>query len=131
MYVTYIALLDKASRNSSYGVCFPDFPGCVFAGQTMDKALENARRGIIFHIEGLQEDGSPLPTPSSLDKIMKKPENKRAVPAAVKIIVPSGKLKRVNISLDADLLNAIDHAAQLAGRNRSEFLADLARNMLS
>lgn len=131
MYATYIALLDKVSSRSGYGVCFPDFPGCVFAGKTMDMALESARKGVIFHIEGMQEDGDPLPSPTPLETIMQNPENKQAIPAAIKIIIPTGRTKRINICMDVDLINAIDHAARSAGRNRSEFLSDLARSMLT
>lgn len=131
MHATYIALLHKAKPTSDYGVFFADFPGCVFSGKTMDKALEKAREGLIFHIEGLQEDGETLPKATSLEKIMANPENKGAIPAAVKIILPTGHMRRLNISMDESLLNEIDQAAKLAGRNRSEFLADAARDMLA
>jgi len=131
MYTTYIALLDTAKKTSEYGVFFPDFPGCVSAGKTMDDALEKAREGLLFHIEGMQEDGEVLPKPSSLEKIVNDPQYKGSIPSAVKIIVPTGKMKRLNISMDASLINEIDKAAKLAGRNRSEFLADAARGALS
>ena len=131
MHTTYIALLDRAKINSDYGVFFPDFPGCVFAGKTMDKALEKAREGLLFHIEGMQADGEALPRPTSLDEIMHDPKNKSATPAAIKVIIPTGHIKRINISMDVGLINEIDLAAKLAGRNRSEFLSDAARDMLT
>ena len=62
-HTTYIALLHKAKKkNAPYGVIFPDFPGCVFSGKTMEKALENARKGLIFHIEGMQKSKEPILT---------------------------------------------------------------------
>lgn len=131
MILSYVALMHKARKKSAqYGVTFPDFPGCVFAGHGVDKAMQNAREGLIFHIEGLLMAGEILPEPTSLEKIISNPENKEAVPCLIHIIPPIGQVKRVNVSLDADLLAAIDHAAQTLGRNRSEFLAVAARRML-
>ena len=39
MHLTYIALLHRAKKKSAYGVFFPDFAGCVFAGSDMDAAF--------------------------------------------------------------------------------------------
>jgi predicted RNase H-like HicB family nuclease len=131
-HITYVALLHKAKKKgANYGVMFPDFPGCVFAGKTMDQALDNAREGLIFHIEGMQEIGEAIPKPTALEKIMARSENKVAIPALVKIILPTGQMKRLNISIDTGLLAEIDCAAKATGRNRSEFLADAARELLS
>jgi predicted RNase H-like HicB family nuclease len=131
-HTTYVALLHKTKKkNAHYGVIFPDFPGCVFAGKTMDEALENARRGLIFHIEGMQKSGEQIPKPTSLEKIIKDPENRIAIPALVKIILPTGRIKRLNISMDAGLLTEIDQAAKIIGKNRSEFLTDAAKEMLA
>jgi predicted RNase H-like HicB family nuclease len=131
-YITYVALLHKAKKKTaSYGIIFPDFPGCVFAGKTMDQALKNAREGLIFHIEGIQSAGEPVPKPTSLEEIRKNPKNRIAIPALVKIIIPTGQIKRLNISMDTGLLVEIDQAAKTTGRNRSEFLADAARAVLS
>ena len=131
MHATYIALLDRVNKKSPYGVFFPDFPGCVSSGKTMDEALENAREGLIFHIESMREDGEAMPKPTSLEKIMKNPDHHSAIPAAIKIIVPTGQLRRLNISMDTSLINELDLAAKMAGRNRSEFLADAVRHLLA
>ena len=131
MILTYVALMHKTCKKSAqYGVTFPDFPGCVFAGRTLDKAIQNAREGLIFHMEGLLMAGETLPDSTSLEKIISNPENKDAVPCLIHVIPPIGHVKRVNVSLDADLLAEIDHAARTLGRNRSEFLAVAARRML-
>ena len=51
MFLTYVALLHKAAKDGAdYGVMFPDFQGCISAGQTMEIALQNATEGLIFHI---------------------------------------------------------------------------------
>lgn len=131
-HTTYVVLLHKAKKKAApYGVIFPDFPDCVFAGKTMEKALENARRGLIFHIEGMQKSGEKIPKPTSLEKITKDLKNRTAIPALVKIILPTGRIKRLNISMDAGLLTEIDHAAKIIGKNRSQFLTDAAIEMLA
>ncbi|HVV69109.1 MAG TPA: type II toxin-antitoxin system HicB family antitoxin [Gammaproteobacteria bacterium] len=71
MSLIYVALVNRVrKKDADYGVIFPDFPGCVFGGNTPASALENAREGIIFHIEGLLDAGETLPEPTSLEKIM-------------------------------------------------------------
>ncbi|OYW00944.1 MAG: hypothetical protein B7Z58_13425 [Acidiphilium sp. 37-64-53] len=75
---TYIALLRKDDA-SDFGVDFPDFPGCVTAGATLDEARRLAAEALALHVDGLVEDGDSLPTPSSLDVIMADPDNADAV----------------------------------------------------
>ena len=53
----YIALIHK-DEDSDFGVSFPDFPGCITAGSSVQEALA-------LHIEGMNEDGLPIPEPSS------------------------------------------------------------------
>lgn len=132
MSITYVALVHRANKKGApHGVIFPDFPGAVFAGKTMDLALHNAREGLIFHIEGMLNAGEVLPEPTSLEKIECNPEYKKAIPALVRVILPTGHLKRLNISMDAGLLAEIDHAAKVMGKNRSQFLVDAARQVLA
>jgi len=51
----YIAYLHK-ERNSDFGVSFPDFPGCVTAGKTLDQARRMAAQALALHIDGMIED---------------------------------------------------------------------------
>ena len=66
----YIAYLHK-DKNSDYGVSFPDFPGCITAGRTLDEAARRAQEALSFHIQGMIEDGEPVPEPSNLDEVAK------------------------------------------------------------
>ena len=50
----YIALIHKQA-DSDYGVSFPDFPGCIAAGATLDEAREMAEQALAFHLDGLEE----------------------------------------------------------------------------
>src|SRR6266702_8757706 len=52
----YIALIHKEA-GSDYGVSFPDFPGLITAGATLDEALALAEEALAFHLDGLTEDG--------------------------------------------------------------------------
>lgn len=122
---SYIGLMRK-ERGTDYGVNFPDFPGCITAGVTMDEAYRLAGEALAFHVEGLAEDGEPLPTPSTLEAIMADPENRDAVPFMVPLAV-APKIVRVNVTMDEALLKAIDAVAP----NRSAFLAEGARRLLA
>ncbi len=66
--VRYVAILSK-DPESDYGVDFPDFPGCVTAGRTIEEAKELALEALLFHIAGMIEDGLPVPEPTALDDL--------------------------------------------------------------
>ena len=59
----YLVIFEKA--NSNYSAYSPDVPGCIATGKTQGEAEKNIKEAISFHIEGLREDGLPLPEPSS------------------------------------------------------------------
>jgi predicted RNase H-like HicB family nuclease len=71
----YIALIHK-DANSDYGVSFPDLPGVISAGSTLDEAHAMAAEALAFHLEGLAEDGETVPEPSTLEEIMAIAERK-------------------------------------------------------
>jgi predicted RNase H-like HicB family nuclease len=122
---SYIGLMRKEPK-TDFGVNFPDFPGCITAGRTMDEAYRLAAEALAFHVEGMTEDGEPLPEPSSLETVMADPENRDAVPFMVPLTV-APKVVRVNVTMDEALLRAIDAVAP----NRSAFLAEGARRLLA
>ena len=59
----YMVVLEKGP--TSYGAHVPDLPGCVAVGQSREEVLKLIQEAIEFHIEGLREDGLPVPAPSS------------------------------------------------------------------
>lgn len=65
----YIALLRK-DEGSDYGVDFPDFPGCVTAGSTLEEARVMAAEALAGHIAVMREHNEKVPAPSDLDRIM-------------------------------------------------------------
>lgn len=59
----YAIVIEKAKGNFSAYV--PDLPGCVATGATVEEVEAEIREAIAFHLEGLREDGLPVPPPSS------------------------------------------------------------------
>jgi len=109
---TYIALLRKQKR-SDYGVEFPDFPGCVTAGRTLEDARAAAREALELHLEGMAAEGLPIVEPSSLDAIFESDwETKGAIPFLVAPKEPETKVVRVNVTFKPAVLAALDSYAQ-------------------
>ena len=59
----YMVVIERGE--TSWGAHVPDLPGCVTVGETREEVLQLVREAIEFHIDGLKEDGLPVPTPSS------------------------------------------------------------------
>lgn len=121
----YIALLHK-DRGSDYGVSFPDFPGCITAGKTLEEARRMAAEALAFHIEGMIEDGEAIPVPSTLDAVMKERENLDAAAFIVAVPTTTERAVRVNVTLPESLVKRIDEVTD----NRSKFLAQAAHRAL-
>jgi predicted RNase H-like HicB family nuclease len=119
----YIAYLHKDSK-SDFGVSFPDFPGCVTAGRTLEEARRMAAEALALHIEGMAEDGEAIPEPSTIDDVVKDPAMKGAV--AFLVSVDLGKTVRVNITAQESQINAIDRRAGEVGMTRSAYMVQSA-----
>lgn len=60
----YAIVIEKAASN--YAAYVPDLPGCVATGATLKDTERLLREAVALHLEGLQEDGLPIPEPSSV-----------------------------------------------------------------
>lgn len=60
----FLIVVEKA--NGNYSAYSPDLPGCVATGKTREDAERNMREAMLMHVEGLIEDGEPVPEPESL-----------------------------------------------------------------
>lgn len=116
----YIAYLHK-DRDSDFGVSFPDFPGCVTAGRTLEEARRMAAEALALHLEGMIEDGEVVPEPSSLDALENDP-NMRGVAVLVGVEPAPDKTVRINITARESQLEAIDRLAGKAGMTRSAYM---------
>ena len=66
----YIAVIHK-EKQSDFGVSFPDFPGCITAGRTVDEAREMAEEALRGHITMMVDDRLAMPLPSRPEDILK------------------------------------------------------------
>lgn len=124
---SYIALIRENKNGGGFGVDFPDFPGCISTGSTIEKARVAAREALEMHICGMIEDSEALPSPSTLDVVMADPSNADAVAFLMSLPELGDWSVRVNITLPARLLRRIDAHAS----NRSAFLARAAEKALA
>jgi predicted RNase H-like HicB family nuclease len=59
----YLVVIEKAETN--YAAYIPDLPGCVATAATLDELQQNIRCALAMHLEGLREDGLPIPEPQT------------------------------------------------------------------
>ena len=64
----YLVVVEKGS--TLYGAYVPDLPGCVAAGDTKDEVLALIREAIEFHLEGMAQEGEPIPPPLSTSELV-------------------------------------------------------------
>src|SRR5437868_10274288 len=122
----YIALIHKEP-----GVSFPDVPGVISAGRTLDEAREMAAEALALHLEGLAADGEAAPEPSSLEKIMTDAQNREAVAVLIAAAAAEVKSVRINVTMPADVLDQIDRYAEREGFTRSGFLAQAEKKAMA
>ena len=127
----YVAFIHR-DEEPGFGISFPDFPGCISEGDMIDETVRHGAKALAFHIEGMIEDGEPIPAPRSLQEIEGDPSlaewREGAAICFVPAVIDKGSPRRVNISLDYGLLQAIDDEAKRRGMTRSAFLSSAARN---
>ena len=126
---TYIAVVHK-DPDSDFGVSFPDLPGCVSAGSTLEEVNAMAAEALAAHIAFMREAGETVPEPSSLDAAKAHEDAEGAVLFLAVDVDLDAKPKRINVSLPSDLIERIDKVASARGMTRSGFLATAARKEL-
>jgi predicted RNase H-like HicB family nuclease len=119
----FIALIHPPVNGSSYGVGFPDVPGCASGGPTFADAVRMAEEALSGHLAMLRADGDPLPRPRTLEQLSGDPEVaddlKNAIPQVVVPRLVKAEKVRVNISIDRAVLRQADEFAEAHGLTRS------------
>lgn len=126
----YIAYLHK-DRGSDFGVSFPDFPGCVTAGKTLEEARRMAAKALALHIQGMVQDGEDIPAPAMLDAVTDDPAMHGAVAFLVSVEPPGDKTVRVNIAARESQVEKIDARAKRFGLSRSAYLIQAGLGQLA
>lgn len=122
---SFLALVQK-DDDSAFGVSFPDLPGCFSAADDEKDLLPNAVEALELWFED-----EPMRNPRALRTVTAEVAEELAQGAfliAVPYIRRTARQRRVNVSLDAGTLDAIDTAAGQLGLTRSGFLAMAALN---
>jgi predicted RNase H-like HicB family nuclease len=65
-------VIERTPNN--YAAYVPDLPGCVSTGATEEEVLRRIQEAIAFHLEGIREDGLPIPKPLSTVTVVEIPE---------------------------------------------------------
>jgi len=121
----YIAYLHNDGK-SDFGVSFPDFPGCVTAGKSLEEASRRAPEALAFHIAGMMEDGEKIPKPSKMDDLVSDPDRQNAVAFLVTPDFNKAKTVRVNVTARENQMQLIDRLAARAGMTRSAYMVQSA-----
>jgi predicted RNase H-like HicB family nuclease len=129
MFENYIAFIHK-DPDSDFGISFPDFPGVVTAGETLNAAVGLAHEALTLHIEGMIEDGEEIPPPSTFEQITTKAKDHYNALVLVPVLLDTQKTARVNVSFPEDVLAQIDEYAKNHGLTRSGFLTQAARQAI-
>jgi predicted RNase H-like HicB family nuclease len=117
--------------NKTWGVRFPDLDGCVGIGSTPDEAIESAAEALRDVAAHKRKGGFPLPQARTLAEILASNEiGQGQTPVLIPLLLDSGRSVRVNVTIDAGLIDSIDHAAKKRGLTRSGFLASAAREKI-
>lgn len=68
-YLAFIHTETSADHEAPFGISFPDFPGCISDGDSLDNALTRGRAALALHIKGMKDDGIAIPEPRTIDAI--------------------------------------------------------------
>lgn len=130
----YVAFIHK-DPDSTFGVSFPDFPGCISAGDSLEEAIANGVEALAGHVAWMESDGDPIPAPRTADEVTADPDLADWREGATLVYLPLvrdlGSTTRINVSLDLGLLNAIDAEARQRKQTRSAFIASAVRKELT
>ncbi|MGD0144725.1 MAG: type II toxin-antitoxin system HicB family antitoxin [Rhizomicrobium sp.] len=118
-----MAIIEKAAHG--FGVFFPDLPGCTSFGATIEDAAANALVAAQAHVALSEEYGETPAPPRPLNRI----PVERGVKEKARVLVPvetGNEAVRVNISLPASALAALDRTAKELSLTRSGAIVHLA-----
>ncbi len=138
MVLRFYTACIEGDDKPGFSVFFPDLPGCISGGDTVQEAANQAAEALSLHIEGMVADGQPLPDPSGPDAPLPDwldvndpddPPSRIVARVLVPVEMP-GRAVRANITMDEGLLARLDAAASARGTSRSSYIAQAVRAQL-
>jgi predicted RNase H-like HicB family nuclease len=129
----YMALID--GDTGAYGVSFPDLPGCVAMGKTIEEAMLSAAEALREFDADATAAGARIPAPRTGAKLLRDTSVKDALRSGASLVsVPlvreTGRSVKANLSINAGVLAALDAEAARRGLSRSALVEMLARHAL-
>ena len=121
----FIAILHQ-DPGTDYGLCFPEFPGCVAAENNLEGLKAAAEEALAGHLQLLAETGAAVPPPTPIEAIMTDPDSADSLPALIHAPDIADPVVRVNVTFKRSTLAAIDRNAAQRGLTRSALLARAA-----
>lgn len=122
--IRYPALID--GEKGAYGVTFPDLPGLVAMGETLDEALINAEEALRDGGLEAEKDGEMLAAPSALEAIETRAGQ---VLVSIPLIRLSGRSVRAHLNLDEEVAAFIDSEARRRKMTRTAYISYMARRI--
>ena len=122
--VRYPALID--GEKGAYGVAFPDLPGIVAMGDTIDEALMNAEEALRDYAIETEIDGDAITRPCELDEVVVEPGQ---ILTAVPLIRQSGRSVRIHMAINEGVAVFIDSEANRRGMTRTAYVEWMARRI--
>lgn len=124
MTTRYPALIDGES--GAYGVTFPDLPGIVAMGKTIDEALMHAESALRDYVIETEMDGEKIVPPSPIEEVRTEPGQTLV---SVPLVQLSGRSVRMNMALDEGVARFIEGEAHRRGMTRTAYVEWMARRI--
>ena len=120
----YPAVID--GKKGAYGATFPDLPGIVAMGKTLDEALVNAEEALRDYVVEAEKEGEMITPPSALEQV--EPPD-RCLLVSVPLLRLSGRSVRANMLLDEGVAAFIASEAQRRGMTRTAYVEWMTRRI--
>lgn len=124
----YVAVFEEEKRGVS--VAFPDFPGCVTCGDTLDEAVDHAHEALAMFVEDMIARGEGLPAPSTKKQLLALPEYKGKKAINVTVNGDGTDFEEFEVTMHFHLLERIEKYSQRYGVSPADFLAVSAREAI-
>ncbi|BCS81525.1 type II toxin-antitoxin system HicB family antitoxin [Anaerocellum diazotrophicum] len=119
----------EPSENGGYRVTFPDLPGCITEGKTLEEALYMAKDALELHLCGLEEDNEEIPEPTPPEKL-DIPKGAFVVPIVVYIPPVREEMANNSVNKTVTLPRWLKKAAEEAHINFSQVLQQVLKEKL-